>query len=52
MIIKKIFPWWARIIAKIFLSRLPISYDFGARNLFRHGQMDNSCMLMRLLLNI
>ena len=43
MIIKKIFPWWARIITKIFLSRLPISYDFWSKiNLFRHGQMDNS----------
>jgi hypothetical protein len=34
-------PWYAKIAAKILLSRLPISYDLWRRaNLFRHGAMD------------
>jgi SAM-dependent methyltransferase len=34
-------PWWARIGAKIVLSRLPISYAFWKRlRLFEHGTMD------------
>ena len=35
-------PWWARITAKIVLSRLPISYDFWRKiGLFRHGEMNH-----------
>lgn len=34
-------PWWARIAAKLVLSRLPASYRFWHRlNLFSHGSMD------------
>lgn len=34
-------PWYAKIAAKILLSRLPISYDLWRRtSLFRHGAMD------------
>ena len=52
MIIKNFFPWWARIISKIFLARLPISYDFWRKiNLFRHGQMDNSEYAFEVFLN-
>jgi SAM-dependent methyltransferase len=33
-------PWWARIGAKVVLSRLPIAYTVWRRlNLFAHGQM-------------
>jgi hypothetical protein len=36
-------PWWLKIAAKIFLSRLPVGYKFWNRlRLFRHGNMDNS----------
>src|SRR5688572_16045409 len=36
-------PWWAKIAAKIVLSRLPLPYGFWQRiGLFRHGCMDNS----------
>lgn len=39
---KRFFPWWAKIIIKIVLSRIPLDYSFFARiGLFRHGQMDN-----------
>jgi SAM-dependent methyltransferase len=34
-------PWWAKIGAKIVLSRLPMSYRVWQRmGVFRHGQMD------------
>ena len=34
--------WWARIAAKLLLSRLPIPYRFWRRvGLFRHGEMNN-----------
>lgn len=34
-------PWWARIAAKIILSRLPVAYATWRRmNLFAHGQME------------
>jgi len=52
MSIKKFFPWWARILSKIILSRLPISYNFWRKiNLFRHGQMDNSEYAYKIFLN-
>tara|TARA_Y200000002_G_scaffold157518_1_gene130284 strand:+ start:10557 stop:11420 length:864 start_codon:yes stop_codon:yes gene_type:complete len=42
-IIKKISPWWLKILSKIILSRFPLSYNFWSKiNIFRHGQMDNS----------
>ena len=34
-------PWWARIVAKILLARLPIPYAFWKRlGLFEHGDMN------------
>lgn len=40
---KRFFPWWAKIIIKMMLSRMPLHYSFFAKvGLFRHGQMDNS----------
>ena len=40
--IKKITPWWLKIILKIFLSRLPINYQkWSLINLFRHGNPDD-----------
>jgi SAM-dependent methyltransferase len=34
-------PWWARIGAKLVLSRLPLSYSLWRKfGLFRHGSMD------------
>ncbi len=41
MDIRKIVPWWAKIIIKIVLSRLNISYRIWQKlRLFRHGMMD------------
>jgi hypothetical protein len=38
---KDLIPWYAKIAAKIVLSRLPVSYDLWRRtSLFRHGAMD------------
>jgi SAM-dependent methyltransferase len=35
-------PWWGKILAKIFLSRLPFGYGFWqGLGLFRHGHMDS-----------
>lgn len=34
-------PWWAKILTKIVLSRLPVGYDAWRKlRLFRHGAMD------------
>lgn len=34
-------PWWARVVAKILLARLPIPYAFWKRmGLFEHGDMN------------
>ena len=39
---KRFFPWWAKMIVKVMLSRMPLQYGFFAKvGLFRHGQMDN-----------
>jgi len=41
MAIKKFFPWWVRIITKILLAKLPISYSFWKKiRLFEHGDMN------------
>jgi len=41
MNIRDKFPWWSKIIIKIILSRLPISYSTWQKlNIFRHGLMD------------
>lgn len=35
-------PWWAKLSAKLMLSRLPVPYGFWRRlGLFRHGDMDD-----------
>lgn len=40
-IMKKLVPWWAKIILKIILAKLPISYKVWAKiGIFRHGKMD------------
>lgn len=37
-----VFPWWAKILLKLVLSKLPISYKiWSGSGLFRHGMMDN-----------
>ncbi len=39
---KKWLPWWAKIVVKIVLSRLPVAYQAFARTgIFRHGYMDS-----------
>lgn len=41
--IKSKMPWWAKISAKLLLSRLPVRYEVWRRlNLFRHGAMDET----------
>jgi hypothetical protein len=38
---KKNIPWWMRIIVKIFLARLPFTYNFWkALHFFEHGEMN------------
>lgn len=40
---RQIIPWWARILAKMLLSRLPVSYCAWRRlNLFSHGAMNHA----------
>lgn len=42
-LLKKILPWWTKIIIKVIFERLFFSYKTLAKlNLVRHGQMDNS----------
>lgn len=42
-------PWWARISAKLVLSRLPVPYRLWRRlSLFRHGQMDKAEYALRV----
>lgn len=37
-----IFPWWAKLFAKLLLARLPVPYSFWRKlNLFRHGEMND-----------
>lgn len=41
MSIRDRIPWWARVLAKLLLSRMPLRYRFWRRfNLFIHGLMD------------
>jgi len=40
--VKKIMPWWLKIMLKIVLSRLPINYQkWSSLNLFKHGYPEN-----------
>lgn len=42
-------PWWAKIGAKIVLSRLPVPYGLWRRlSLFRHGTMDDPAHAVRV----
>ena len=39
---REVIPWWARIGAKLVLSRLPVRYDLWRRlNVFAHGRMNH-----------
>src|SRR4051812_22576061 len=41
MAITQLVPWWAKMGAKVLLTRMPVDYQFWRRvNLFEHGQMD------------
>ena len=41
--IKKLVPWYAKLGAKIVLSRIPVKYSIKSRfGIFRHGAMDES----------
>ncbi|XOV82861.1 MAG: methyltransferase domain-containing protein [bacterium] len=43
-------PWWARIVAKLALSRLPVGYhSFASRGIFRHGHMDSPAYALRII---
>ena len=45
------FPWWAKIAAKVILSRLPVNYRaFASMGMFRHGHMDQDDYALRVLL--
>lgn len=46
--LKKLLPWWARIAAKIVLSRLPLGYGFWKKlGLFEHGEMDQPAQALK-----
>ena len=41
MIANSLIPWWARILVKIVLARLPVPYSFWSQiGIFRHGKMN------------
>jgi len=41
MTLKAFIPWWAKIVAKLLLSRIPASYQIWQRfGLFKHGYME------------
>lgn len=43
MSIKKYIPWWSKVITKLVLSRLPVSYKLWKKlSLFEHGHMQQS----------
>src|SRR3954451_4881125 len=47
--LRKLVPWWARIGAKLVLSRLPAGYEQWRKlNLFAHGSMDRSDYVLRV----
>ncbi len=49
---KRFFPWWAKIIVKMVLSKMPLRYSFFAKiGLFRHGQMDNPRYALQIFQN-
>ena len=40
--IKSVIPWWLKILSKLILSRLPVSYNlWKSIGLFEHGQMES-----------
>jgi ubiquinone/menaquinone biosynthesis C-methylase UbiE len=42
-------PWWAKLAAKLFLSRLPFGYSVWRKlGLFRHGSMDSAEYALRV----
>lgn len=47
--IKSTVPWWARIAAKVILSRLPAGYGFWRKmNLFAHGEMQDPSYALQI----
>ena len=49
---KTFIPWWFKILAKIFLSRVPVNYSFWQRlGLFRHGSMDQASYVINVFNN-
>lgn len=42
-------PWWSKLVAKLFLSRLPFGYAVWQKlGLFRHGSMDSADYALRV----
>lgn len=42
-------PWWGKLVAKLFLSRLPFGYAVWQKlGLFRHGTMDSADYALRV----
>lgn len=42
-------PWWGKLVAKLFLSRLPFGYAVWQKfGLFRHGSMDSADYALRV----
>ena len=46
---KRLVPWWVKIMAKIIFSRLPLEYKFWQYlGLFRHGYMDQTSYVLNV----
>ena len=51
MNLRNLVPWWARIGAKILLTRLPVSYSFWKRlGIFEHGEMNQPAQALETYL--
>ena len=48
---KAFIPWWAKILVKLILSRVPLHYSFWEKlDLFRHGKMDDPVYALQVFL--
>ena len=54
MMLKKLIPWYLKIIIKIIIARLPFNIHIFWRNLgiFRHGNMDDTTYVVSNFINL
>ena len=47
--VKHLVPWWAKIAAKLVLSRVPVPFSFWRQvGIFRHGRMNQGRHALRI----